>query len=205
VRLREDETIELVDGAGSVAQAVVLDASAKACRVRVETVTVSEHRSRLGICFALPKPTALEFIVRRCTELGVESFQPLVTHYSMRPHSWNEHRWQKILAEVCKQCEEPYFPKLLPPQPLVDWLSRRDKARPLVFCHENERDAEARLPETASGVDLLTGSEGGWDAPETERLLEYGVIPFGLGRNRLRAETAALVAATLLKQRLDEI
>ena len=62
-----------------------------------------------------------------------------------------------------------------------------------------------KFPGSPAGFDLLIGSEGGWAADESERLLAYGIIPMGLGKNRLRAEMAAVVGVTLLKQRLGEL
>jgi 16S rRNA (uracil1498-N3)-methyltransferase len=205
VRIRDGEEIELVNGQGSIARARVVNASAKSCRVQILSVRLEKNRSIIHLAFGIPKSAALEFILRRCTELGVASFTPLVTHYSLRPHAFNESRWHKILAEVCKQCEEAYFPELLPPITLDEWMKHRSTKRPIIFCHENEREAELTVPRGTEGVDLLVGSEGGWEAEETERLLNQGVIPFGLGKNRLRAETAALVATTLVKQRLGEL
>jgi 16S rRNA (uracil1498-N3)-methyltransferase len=205
VRVREDEEIVLVNGRGAVAVARVLESSARASKVRILSVRQETKRPAVHLAFAIPKGAAFDFIVRRSTELGVGSLQPLVTRYSLRPHSFNDMRWQKVVVEVSKQCEEVYFPEVLPPLPLEEWLRARASARPLVFCHENERETENDIPEAREGIDLLIGSEGGWADEETEKGLACGVIPFGLGKNRLRAETATLVALTLLKHRIGEL
>jgi len=205
VRIREGEAIELVNGKGEVATARVIEASARACRVLLNDVRREGLRPCVNVAFGIPKGAAFEFIVRRCTEVGVASLQPLVTHYSLRPQSFNDARWHKVVVEVCKQCEEPYFPQLCDPLSLDAWLAKRDKSRPLLFCHENERETQESLLTGEGGLDLLIGSEGGWANEETEKLLDYGVFPFGLGKNRLRAETATLVALTLVKSKIGEL
>lgn len=205
VRIRDGDLIELVNGQGVVAKARVVDASPKRSRVEILSVKALPGQSRVHVCFSVPKAAAFDFIIHRCTELGVASFQPIITNYSLRLHSWNETRWQKVISEVCKQCEEPYFPRLHPPMSIEDWLGKRSRERTLVFCHENERETDEKFPGSPAGFDLLIGSEGGWAADESERLLAYGIIPMGLGKNRLRAEMAAVVGVTLLKQRLGEL
>ena len=205
VRIREGDLVELVNGRGSIAEARVAEASAKRCRVDILSVKSGAAQSRVHVCFSIPKAAAFDFIIHRCTELGVASFQPVVTNYSLRLHTWNETRWQKVISEVCKQCEEPCFPKLHAPVSLDEWLRNRSRERGLVFCHENEREIKQQFPDSPAGYDLLIGSEGGWAADESERLLDYGIIPMGLGKNRLRAEMAALIATTLIKQRMGEL
>lgn len=50
----------------------------------------------------------------------------------------------------------------------------------------------------ASGTLILIGPEGDFSPNEVETALAAGYLPVGLGANRLRTETAGVVAATLL-------
>ncbi len=205
VRVGEGEEIVLIDGRGTLARARVTSASPKGCRVRIESIETSVARSLVTVCFGVPKGPALDSIVRRCTEIGTAAFQPLVTRHSLhvKDKDFNAARWQKAVAEVAKQCEELNFPEILPVKSLADWLSSRAPERVLVFCDEAERGAGAA--KLTGACDLLVGAEGGWSDEEREQILAAGAIKFGLGRNRLRAETAAAVGLTLVKARLGEI
>lgn len=205
LRIEEGEHIALVDGHGSLIVAKVIEASKKRCRVQAVSLETGGQRSLVHLVFAVPKAPALEFILRRATEIGVASFQPLTTQHSLRPQSWNEDRWRKILVEVAKQCEELHFPEFLPPLSLADWLASRNPERKLVFCHESNRDAVLAAPDLNVEWDVLVGAEGGWSPEETALILSRGALPFGLGRNRLRAETAALISVALLKQKVGEL
>ena len=204
MRLQPGDSVELFDGNGFVGRGKVLDASPKKTVVAVEGVEKLVARSKVRFCFGIPKAAALEFIIRRLTEIGVEEFQPLYTENSRNEMKWNPERWNRLLIESAKQCQEPYVPALHLPVTLSDWMAKREDNRSLLFCDEENRNP-SELSANSVGYDLLVGSEGGWSPSERTLLLEKGAISFGLGPNRLRTETAALVAATLLKSQVGEL
>ena len=57
-------------------------------------------------------------------------------------------------------------------------------------------------PERAA---LVIGPEGGFDQAEVQLAVECGIQPVSLGPRTLRAETAALVAATIMLDRWGEM
>lgn len=204
LRLREGNSILLINGEGQSAEAIVTSSSPKCSQVDILSVCTEPARSRITLCFGVPKPKALDFIIHRCTEVGVAAFQPLITRQSLGAYAWNTERWRKILIEVCKQCEQPYLPKLLAPKSLEIWLKERDGDHVLVGCFEQRRHSNPIPLEPRRDYDLLVGSEGGWSEGEMLLLISNGAQPLGLGKNRLRTETAALVAVALLKDRIEE-
>ena len=50
-------------------------------------------------------------------------------------------------------------------------------------------------------VSILIGPEGGWSDAEELRAKEIGVIPFSLGSNTLRLESAALAGLAVARER----
>jgi 16S rRNA (uracil1498-N3)-methyltransferase len=204
LRLSEGDRILLLDGKGGVAKAVLNVVKGRECIARVEEASFSSRRSQVRLCFAIPKGQALDFIFRRATELGIHSLQPLQTQHSSSKKNWNADRWRSVVEEVSKQCEEAYFPETPEPIDLGEWLAAREPQRNLAFCNENAREDKAVFP-PGVGVDLLVGAEGGFSAEEVVRIQRAGAHALGLGKNRLRAETAALVALTLVKAQLSEI
>ncbi len=204
LRLEEGTVVGLIDGRGGLASARITSVHARAAQVQVIEVQTATARSKVRLCFGAPKGQALDFIFRRATELGVQSFQPLQTRFSSPVKGWNDERWASVVSEVCKQCEELFFPDVAAPLTLDVYLKQRDPKRVLVLCDENARADAAEIP-VAAEVDLLIGAEGGFHPDEVAALRSAGVLSLGLGRNRLRAETAALVALTLVKKSLHEI
>ena len=202
LRLTPGESVYLVDGRGGLAVGQIVDGSGRGAKVLVKEVSRGGARSRIRLCFAIPKGPALDFLIRRGTEVGVGGFQPLGTRFSLKAREWNEARWPRVIAEVAKQCEERFWPELFPALGLAEWLAARDRTRPLIFCDETDRTATLEVKQEC---DLLIGAEGGFGKDERESLLSAGAVRLGLGRNRLRVETAALTGIILLKHRLGEM
>lgn len=207
LRGKVGQPIELMDGAGRVAQACIVKIQGSLVTSQVESVEIRGVQSNVHVAFGIPKGKALDFIFHRCTEIGVGSFQPIETKHSLPVHAWNNDRWSKVVIEVCKQCEELFFPEVLAPVALGTWLTNRNQRRKLVFCDESERLSSPPVPlsENFEGYDVLVGPEGGWSSEERGLLHRSNAAPLGLGRNRLRAENALLVAVVLIKYQLGEL
>jgi 16S rRNA (uracil1498-N3)-methyltransferase len=203
LRLEVGAEVVLIDGKGSVAAAVLTQVKPKQSVAKVLSVEKTGKPSNVTLCFGIPKGQALDFVFRRAPELGVCGLQPLQTRHSTTLKGWNPDRWQNVVEEVCKQCESSYFPEVHLPQTLSGWLATREKSRLLVFCDENVR--QSNFDSASLGVDLLVGAEGGFSREEAEQVKGAGASFLGLGAHRLRAETASLVALTLVKARLGEI
>lgn len=203
LRIESGSKIELFNGKGLIGQATVLVTSKKAVELQIDSVQSIENPWKLTLAFSLGKPASTEFILRRATEIGIRSFQPIRSAHS-QPGDFKGDRWNKILLEVCKQCQETHLPELLPEMPLEKWLSAW-QPRPVLFCDEAEREGAIAFPADASEIAVAIGPEGGWNGHEREIFRRSKALIMGLGRNRLRAETAAVVAVTLAKVRLGEI
>ncbi|HEU0028977.1 MAG TPA: RsmE family RNA methyltransferase, partial [Ktedonobacterales bacterium] len=113
-------------------------------------------------------------------------------------------RYERILAEALEQCGGAWLPELREPLSLAAALAEAPpgalslipweaaSGQPLAAALRRER---ATRPIT--GVWLFIGPEGGFSAAEVALAERHGAHAVTLGRRILRAETAALVAATL--------
>jgi 16S rRNA (uracil1498-N3)-methyltransferase len=54
-------------------------------------------------------------------------------------------------------------------------------------------------------ISVFIGPEGGFTTHEADQARRYGIIPVTLGPRILRAETAAVVAATIIVYQLEEL
>ncbi|MEJ2748548.1 MAG: RsmE family RNA methyltransferase, partial [Anaerolineae bacterium] len=71
-------------------------------------------------------------------------------------------------------------------------------------CLAGKRETARReLADTA--VSLFIGPEGGFTSDEIELARQRGITPVTLGQRILRAETAAIAAATLVMHALGEL
>lgn len=62
----------------------------------------------------------------------------------------------------------------------------------------------SNLDTIKSGI-LLVGPEGGFTVEEVKKAISYGFSSFGLGPRRLKSETAALIAAALVMDKMGEL
>lgn len=191
------DSILLVDGRGGLARGVIIRAT-KQMMVVIELIEKHLPPAPQILGFGIPKTAAMEFIIRRCTEVGVSCFQPLVTDHGLVPEHFNFDRWEKIAIETCKQCERTFFPKIQPPVTLTDFLKNRDAKTMLFYCSERRR-SERPTSTCSPAFTVLVGPEGGWSERETLMLERAGGLPLGLGPHRLRVETAVLAAVLRLQ------
>lgn len=203
LRLKTGASVQIFNGVGGVGEACLEKVGKGTALARIESTHTVAANHKVSIVFGLSKAPAVDFIVRRCTELGVRSFQPLKTQNSQSWSSWNAERWRKMTIETSKQCQENNLPIVETPLSFEAWLEKRQPGVDVVVCDENKRDSEAEL--NSNFVEVVIGAEGGWSEQERVAFDGVGVHWLGLGVNRLRTETAALVGATLIKEGLGEL
>ncbi|HLQ36434.1 MAG TPA: RsmE family RNA methyltransferase [Planctomycetota bacterium] len=195
LRVEPGTELLLFDGNGQQRPAQVL-----ACdRAAVEVALGPLHRSTpprisLQLAFAPPKWSRAEWLFEHGTEVGVGSFQPLVTERT-RPQGDKLERWQKLCVAAAGQCDRAFVPAVRPVRDLLHWLAQPGLPPQRFLAAVG---SEPLQPLAAGDAVLLVGPEGGLSAAETAAVRAAGFLPRGLGAQVLRTETAALVGAALL-------
>lgn len=176
----------------------------------VEIVTVTKSTCMLSLqnCVRVPvvepitklvyaplKHDAMAFLFEKATELGVTHLQPMVTDFAQK---YNVHadKVMRQLKQASQQCERLSVPDLLPVLAFDEVL--RSCARNTYIALER---AEAKSFSSALCANdatqpctFIVGPEGGFSKREVALLNDFpGIVPVSLGRNVLRAETAAIV------------
>lgn len=169
----------------------------------------NEPRLHLTLFMSLLKRDNFEWVLQKGTELGVSRFVPVVTQRTVvtavKPNK--AARWQRILQEAAEQCRRGRLPQLLPE---VDWetaVAQAQAANVALIPWEEATTGSiaANVPASAGSVALLIGPEGGFTVDEVEQATAAGIQPVSLGRRILRAETAAVAAATLVMAQAGEM
>lgn len=214
LRLGVGATIRLLDGAGGEypTEIIALDRKRVAARLGERMEGRADPAVRVVLCVGMLKAAKLEWVLQKGTELGVAAFVPLLTERAVgaadEASEGKRRRWAKIVAEALEQCGGTRLPEIAEPRPLLHALAAcpRDGvalipweeagAAPLADVLR-ERVAEMGGVAFVSEVRLFIGPEGGFSAREVELARRNGARAVSLGPRILRAETAALVAATL--------
>lgn len=160
---------------------------------------------RVTLFAGLLKNNKLDFAIQKAVELGVDEVYPFISQNSAET-KFSCDRANKIALESAKQCGSAYLTKvgeLTTLNEILDNLHGFDK---VLFAYEDER--ENRIKDSAIGtknIALIVGPEGGFTPEETAYALQKGAQIVTLGKRILRAETASIVACTLLLDCLGEL
>jgi len=205
-RVKAGDRVRLFDEDGTDYLAEVEEVGSGLTRLRIlECAAAGRPGLRVILAQALLKPKSMEWLIQKATEIGLAAIVPLTAERSVaRVDERAEKkavRWRAIAREAAKQCKNGLPPDIEPPCALERYLQRdRDGRR--FYLSENEGRAwrdilrEGMDGAAASPVVILIGPEGGWAPAEEETLKRNGCEAVSLGERVLRAETAALCAAS---------
>lgn len=200
-RLVAGDAVELFDGRGQSYRGTIDRPDRAATRVRITEVRedgLGESPLDLTLAVAPLKADKLDWVVEKATEIGVTRIVLFASrHCLVEPSTHRLERWQHIAVAAAKQCGRSVVPEMHGPLALHEAL-RREADIKLLFW-EAEEPSRGQLPRVVprpASVLAVVGPEGGFSAEEVAaaRAAEARVV--GLGPRILRAETAAIVAAS---------
>jgi 16S rRNA (uracil1498-N3)-methyltransferase len=192
LRLKNDDSIGLLNGNGLYAEAIITDANQKRCSIEItskqqqEKPTYSVH---IAIC-----PTKMndrmEWFVEKVTELGVTEITFLLSKNSERKAIKLE-RFENIAISAMKQSKRLFLPKI---NDLikVDQFTKQHPNGFIAHCYDGDKQNLLEIFDRSSPI--LIGPEGDFTQEEALFAKQNGYKEITLGENRLRTETAGLYA-----------
>ena len=187
LRVRRGDPVVVSDGAGRWRVGTLGGSGAVDPTTEVERVTRPEPP--ITVAFALTKGERPELAVQKLTELGVDRIVPFtasrsVVRWDRGRSDGHVDRLRRVAREAAMQCRRSWLPEVAALAPFGEVAALPGAAM---------ADAGG-APPTLEHPTVLIGPEGGWS--DEERACGLPVV--GLGAHVLRAETAAIAAATLL-------
>jgi 16S rRNA (uracil1498-N3)-methyltransferase len=163
----------------------------------------------IAIGQAILKSSAMDLMIQKTTELGVNTIYPLVSERTIvRPEAGKRahriKRWQDIAIAASKQSDRSQPPEIMPVIPFSELLRTPVSGQTLkviLWEEEETRSLKSLLRSILSRsktVVAVVGPEGGFNRGEISLAAEAGYISVSLGPQTLRAETAAIAVATAL-------
>ncbi len=157
-----------------------------------------EPRVRVTLYQGLPKGDRMDFIVQKCTELGVHRIVPCLFSRGVARWEGGQNkltRWRRIAREAAVQCGRSLVPEVsdcISFEALCRALPEHEQA--LVPWEEGGLPLRQANPQ-GQDVALVIGPEGGISPEEVQALQAQ---PVTLGPRILRTETAGMAALTML-------
>lgn len=203
LRMQEGEQLQLTDGRGSLLKASIIHAHKKHARVQIqqrELQPAPAQQLAIGISL-LKNASRFEWFLEKATEIGVTEIFPLICTRTEKER-FRFDRMKAILVSAILQSQQCWLPVLHEPAELDQllikdtWTGYSDK----FIAHCLPEKQRIPLPVSANAI-VLIGPEGDFTEEEIDTALNKQFVAVSLGSNRLRTETAGLVAA-ICTQRL---
>ena len=215
LRLRVGEQVGLFDGSGR--EWLVRLTRVSAGLVQGEPVSMlptSPPCDKVVVLGqGLPQGAKMDWIVEKCSELGLSTLVPLQTELLVRSvdrrMSEKMARWQRVAAAAAGQCGRRTLLELGAPSSLADFCARYDAAPVKIICWEQEESCGIRQVLEAGDdrypIAVLVGPESGFTENEVVMAKTHGFVPVSLGPRRLRTETAAVAVTGIIRYSRGEL
>jgi 16S rRNA (uracil1498-N3)-methyltransferase len=170
-----------------------------------ERLAVVDQVVRTTLLASLVRFERFEWIIEKATELGVERIVPVEaerTEKGLRTASEKRAvRWNRIAREASEQSRRARLPEIQAAVALSNALELEADYRYLLEEASGAPPMLSVLPSSPLAGDrvaLLLGPEGGWTDRERQLITSEGWSPVSLGREILRAETAAIAGLAII-------
>ncbi len=201
LRLKENDTIYLIDGKGTLFTAKIIDAHHKHCTVECieKQIDFGKLDYKLHIALAPTKNIdRTEWFLEKCTEIGIDEFTPLLCEHSERKVIKTA-RLLKVITSAVKQSLKAFHPKLNELTKFNELITAPFEGdKYIAHCYEGEKPHLKTLCRAKSKCLILIGPEGDFSPQEVELAKANGFKEISLGNSRLRTETAGVVACNIV-------
>lgn len=208
---------------------IVLDDTGMEYRVMLDYVSVTqvggevidsemcagEPDVEITLYQAIIKGDKFEYVLQKCTELGVSAFVPVICERSIpNPRKWGNgryERWRLIVREAAEQSRRGRVPRVDVAIGFKDACENHVGSGVIPWemeSHHSLKQVLGQLRERDTGpsrIGIFIGPEGGLTCDEVDFARAKGILPATLGPRILRAETASVAVSAAVMYELDEL
>lgn len=201
LRLSDGDEIYLMDGKGTFYKAEITEADKRHCFYRIVD-TMPQPRQWKGHLHLAMAPTKnmdrIEWFAEKATEIGFDELTFLDCKFSERKVVKAE-RIERILVSAMKQSHKAELPLLNDMTPFETFVGEEhSRQRFICHCYDDSLPLLSDMLVEGDDATVMIGPEGDFSIDEVRMAEDVGFVSVGLGKSRLRTETAALVAVHLM-------
>ncbi|MDB4134511.1 16S rRNA (uracil(1498)-N(3))-methyltransferase [Flavobacteriaceae bacterium] len=200
LRKKVGDTIYITNGKGILFTTVIDVINKNSTELKI-TNSKKESKTKFHINIAVA-PTKnndrIEWFIEKSTEIGINTISTVLCEKSERKIIKMD-RLEKITISAIKQSlqlHKPIIQELISFEEFIKNCKSDNKF--IAHCKESEKLFLNNCKIKAKTITVLIGPEGGFSDNEIDLAEKHGFISVSLGNNRLRTETAAIVATQIL-------
>ena len=199
LRMKAGEKLQLTDGCGNSYTATIITEDKRHCQVVLSNAVFKVPTARkITVAVSVIKNNnRLEWFIEKATEIGISAIVPLICSRTEKQH-FRADRMQAILISAMLQSRQNWLPVLEAPIVFDSFINGMPNGQRLIAHCEEQKKQPINSVELENEVIIAIGPEGDFTTREIDLALKNSFTAVSLGNTRLRTETAALVAATLL-------
>lgn len=193
--------------------AKIIEISSDFVRCEIEDVHKEDTTNiKITIFQGLAKADKIEYIIQKCTELGVCEIVPVemkrcVVKLDSKDKIKKIDRWKKIAEVAAKQSLRNDILRVEKVYSFEDMESCLKNYDCVILAYEKEKDVTLKsvLKKIDCGscnIAVIIGPEGGLDECEVKKLVGQGAISVTLGKRILRTETAPVAMSAIIMYEL---
>jgi 16S rRNA (uracil1498-N3)-methyltransferase len=213
LRLRVGDKIIILDNTGHEYDVALKEVTRNKAigEILQKRPATGEPSTQLTLYQSILSREKFEWVLQRCTEVGVTRFVPIVTQRSI-PYKIDSvtskkfSRWQHIIQEAAEQSHRGRIPEIRNLIKFQDAIASLDKFDIVVIASPAGKSLHQALGKTRTepiDIALFIGPEGGFTEQEVQTCCSTGAVTINLGKRILRTETAAVVASALILYELE--
>ena len=197
LRLQKGDRIILVDGKGGYYKSKIKTGDPHKCTIEIISSKhqVGKKNFRLHIAIAPTKNiNRFEWFLEKATEIGIDEITPLLCKRSERK-TIRQDRLNRVIISAMKQSVKAYKPELNKLTGFMEFISKNHPTNRFIAHYSKDTRTNLKgLVKNEQDILILIGPEGGFSSEEFHLACKNGFSAVLLGPNRLRTETAGLVA-----------
>jgi 16S rRNA (uracil1498-N3)-methyltransferase len=200
LRMSSGDDIKITDGKGVFYQAQIISIDSKKCVFKIsaqEKIPKKDYHIHIAIA---PTKNAdrIEWFVEKAIEIGVHEISFILCKNSER-RVLNVERIEKIAVSAMKQSQQAWVPILQPLRPLSEVLKQSADQKFIGYVDSSNPVHLKAIAKPNNSYLVLIGPEGDFSTEELESAQQLGFEKVSLGENRLRTETAGLIACQIFQ------
>lgn len=216
LRTQEGEKLTLCDGEGTDFLATVTSCNKENVTLAIEDSfpCLAEPCVSVTLFQGLPKQGKMDYIIEKCTELGISRIVPVANKRSVvkiedkKSEAKKLERWRKIASESVKQCARGSIPEITEVMTVKEAINFSKSLDLTIAAYECEKETSIKSAlsgKSPASVGIFIGPEGGLDDKEIELFKEANIKTVTLGKRILRTETAGHTVLTAIMYEFNEL